>query len=76
VLSGLGFAGLLAILGTFAGVLWTLVLGVGGAPGSALANPGVRYESRTVVRTGTAITFLADAYLLLAGWGWLPSFRL
>lgn len=66
MLSSLGFAGLLAILGTFAAVLWTAVLGVGGAPGSALARVGTRYASRFLVRTGTTVTFLIDAYLLLA----------
>ncbi len=65
MLTSLGVAGLLGILGTFAAVLWTAVLGVGGAPGSALAVLGTRYGKRTLITAGTAVSFVLESYLLL-----------
>jgi hypothetical protein len=65
MLTSLGVAGLLGIVGTFAAVLWTVVLGVGGAPGSALAVLGTRYGKRTLITVGTAISFVLESYLLL-----------
>jgi hypothetical protein len=66
MLTSLGVAGLLAIVGTIAAVLWTLVLGIGGAPGTALALLGTRRRRRSLVTTGTAVSFLIESYLLLA----------
>ena len=66
MLTTLGVAGLLGIVGTFAAVLWTVVLGVGGAPGSALAVLGTRYRKRTLVTAGTFVSFVLESYLLLA----------
>lgn len=74
MLSSLGFAGLLGILGTFAAVLWTFVLVIGGAPGSALVGLGARYRKRVLIRAGTTLTFLLDAYLLLAFAGLVTRF--
>jgi hypothetical protein len=65
MLTSLGVAGLLGILGTFAAVLWTAVLGVGGAPGSALAVLGTRYGKPTLITVGTVISFVLESYLLL-----------
>jgi hypothetical protein len=65
MLTSLGVAGLLGILGTFAAVLWTVVLGVGGAPGSALAVLGTRYGKPTLITVGTVISFILESYLLL-----------
>jgi hypothetical protein len=65
MLTSLGVAGLLGILGTFAAVLWTVVLGVGGAPGSALAVLGTRYRKPTLITAGTVISFILESYLLL-----------
>ena len=66
MLTSLGVAGLLGIVGTFAAVLWTVVLGVGGAPGSALAVLGTRYGKRGLIRIGTFLSFVIESYLLLA----------
>jgi hypothetical protein len=66
MLTSLGVAGLLGIIGTFAAVLWTVVLGVGGAPGSALAVLGTRYGKRTLITVGTFVSFVVESYLLLA----------
>jgi hypothetical protein len=74
MLASLGFAGLLGILGTFAAVLWTVVLGIGGVPGSALAVLGTRYGKAPLVRIGTGLTFLLEAYLLLAFAGLVTRF--
>lgn len=65
MLTSLGFAGLAAITGTFAAVLWTLVLKVGSVPGSALAMAGTRHEKRGLVTAGVALAFLVEAYLVL-----------
>jgi hypothetical protein len=66
MLTSLGVAGLLGIVGTFAAVVWTVVLGVGGAPGSVLAVLGTRYGNRGLIRVGTFLTFVVESYLLLA----------
>jgi hypothetical protein len=66
MLTSLGVAGLLGILGTLAAVLWTVVLAVGGAPGSAVALLGARRGRRGLVNAGIALSFLIDSYLLLA----------
>jgi hypothetical protein len=66
MLTSLGVAGLLGIVGTFAAVLWTVVLGVGGAPGSALAVLGTRYRKRGLITLGTFLSFVVESYLLLA----------
>jgi hypothetical protein len=74
MLTSLGVAGLLGIVGTFAAVLWTVVLGVGGAPGSALAVLGTRREKRALVTTGIVVSFLLESYLLLAFAGLVVRF--
>jgi hypothetical protein len=66
MLTSLGFAALLGILGTFAAVLYTVVLAFGGAPGSALAILGTRYGKRGLVTAGTGLSFAVESYLLLA----------
>ncbi len=66
MLTSLGVAGLLGIIGTFAAVVWTVVLGVGGAPGAALARLGTRYHKVALISVGTIVTFLIESYLLLA----------
>ena len=66
MLTSLGVAALLGILGTFAAVLWTLVLRIGGAPGSALAVLGTLRERRGLIQAGVVLSFLIESYLLLA----------
>ena len=66
MLTSLGAAGLLGILGTLAAVLYTVVLAFGGAPGSALSILGNRYGNRGLIRAGKALSFVAESYLLLA----------
>ena len=66
MLTSLGVAGLLGIVGTFAAVLWTVVLGVAGAPGSVLTGLGTRYGKRSLINVGTALSFVIESYLLLA----------
>jgi hypothetical protein len=66
MLTSLGAAALLGIIGTFAALLWTVVLAFGGAPGSALAILGARRGSMSLIRAGTALSFVIESYLLLA----------
>ena len=66
MLTSLGVAGLLGIVGTFAAVLYSVVLAFGGAPGSALTILGTRYRRRGLVTAGTVVSFLIESYLLLA----------
>ena len=66
MLTSLGVAALLGILGTFAAALWTVVLKIAGTPGSALAFLGTRRGWRGLVNGGTALSFLIESYLLLA----------
>ena len=66
MLTSLGVAALLGILGTFAAVIWTVVLRIGGAPGSAIAVLGTLRERRGLVNAGVALSFLIESYLLLA----------
>jgi hypothetical protein len=66
MLTSLGVAGLLGIIGTFAAVLWTVVLGVAGTPGTALAGLGTRHGKRVLINLGTVVTFVIESYLLLA----------
>jgi hypothetical protein len=66
MLTSLGVAALLGILGTFAAVVWTVVLRIGGTPGSALAVLGTLRERRGLVKAGVALSFLIESYLLLA----------
>jgi hypothetical protein len=65
MLTSLGVAALLGILGTFAAVLYAVVLAFGGAPGSVLTILGTRYGKRGLITTGTALSFLVESYLLL-----------
>jgi len=66
MLTSLGVAGLLGIVGTFAAVLYTVVLAFAGAPGSALTILGTRYQKPGLVTAGTVLSFLVESYLLLA----------
>ena len=66
MLTSLGVAGFLGIVGTFAAVLWTAVLGVGGAPGSALAVLGTRHGMHGLITMGAVLSFVVESYLLLA----------
>ncbi len=74
MLTSLGVAGLLGILGTFAAVLWTAVLGVGGALGSALAVLGTRSGKHGLITMGTVLSFVVESYLLLAFAGLVVRF--
>ena len=65
MLTSLGVAALLGILGTFAAVLYAVVLAFGGAPGSVSPILGTRYGKRGLITTGTALSFLVESYLLL-----------
>jgi hypothetical protein len=66
MLTSLGVAGLLGILGTFAAVLYTVVLAFGEAPGSVLATLGTRHGKQGLITAGTALSFVVESYLLLA----------
>lgn len=66
MLTSLGVAGLLGIVGTFAAVLWTVVLGVASRPGSALAVLGTRNGKPALITAGTFLSFAVESYLLLA----------
>ena len=74
MLTSLGVAGLLGIIGTFAAVLWTVVLGVAGRPGSALAVLGIRHGMRVLITIGTFLSFAVESYLLLAFGGLVIRF--
>ena len=74
MLASLGFASLLAIVGTFAAVVWTYLLRIGGAPGSTLIRVGTRRQWRALVKAGAALSFLLEAYLLLAFAGLVTRF--
>jgi hypothetical protein len=65
MLTSLGVAGLLGIVGTFAAVLYTVVLAFAGAPGSALTILGTRYRRQALVSAGALLSFLVESYLLL-----------
>ena len=65
MLATLGLAALFGILGTFAAVVWTLLLRAAGLPGAAIADAGTRHRQNAVVRSGVALTFLLDAFLLI-----------
>ena len=66
MLTSLGVAGLLGIVGTFAAVLYSVVLAFAGAPGSALTILGTRHQKPALVTAGTLLSFLVESYLLLA----------
>lgn len=65
MLTSLGVAALVGILGTFAAVAWTLVLRLAALPGSTLEGIGTRSGRVGVARSGVVLTFLLDAFLLL-----------
>jgi hypothetical protein len=65
MLTNLGLAALVGILGTFVAVAWTYLLKVAGLPGAAIVRAGTRYGKTWVVRSGIALTFLIDAFLVL-----------
>jgi hypothetical protein len=65
MLSSLGVAGFLGILGSFAAVLWIYVLRLGAWPGSALVLWGSRRDTRWLIHLGTAVIFAVESYLLL-----------
>jgi hypothetical protein len=66
MLTSLGVAALLGILGTFAAAIWTVVLRIGGTPGSALAVLGTLRDRGGLVKAGILVSFLIESYLLLA----------
>jgi hypothetical protein len=66
MLTSLGVAALFGIVGTFAAVLWTFVLKLAALPGAALAKAGTRQDKPGLVRAGVGLTFVVEAYLLLA----------
>ena len=74
MLTSLGVAALLGILGTVAAVLWTVVLRIGGAPGSALAVLGTLRERGGLIKAGVLLSFLIESYLLLAFAGMVIRF--
>ena len=65
MVASLGLAALFGILGTIAAVMWTYLLRVAGLPGAAIARAGSRYEKSALVKSGLALTFLIDAFLIL-----------
>lgn len=74
MLTSLGVAVLLGIVGTIAAVLWTVVLGAAGSPGSALAGLGTRGGKRALITVGTFVSFLLESYLLLVFAGLVVRF--
>ncbi len=65
MVTSLGVAALLGILGTLAAVLWTRVLALGGAPGSLLTGLGTRFGKRPLVAIGAFLSFAVEVYLVL-----------
>jgi len=65
MLTSLGVAALFGILGTLAAVVLTYLLKLAGMPGAAITRSGTRHESAALVRSGVALTFLIDAFLVL-----------
>jgi hypothetical protein len=72
-LTGLGFAALVGILGTFAGVLWARIIALAALPGFALMRAGTRTGKSVVVSAGTVLASLVELYLLLAFAGGISS---
>jgi hypothetical protein len=66
MLTGLGFAALIGIIGTFAGILWAGVVVLAGLPGSSLVRTGTRYRKPAVISAGSVLTAIVELYLLLA----------
>ena len=66
MLSSLGAAALFGILGTFVAVLCTFLIKVAGLPGNVLVRAGTRAGKTPLVRSGIALTFLLDAFLVLS----------
>ncbi len=65
MLSSLGLAALFGIVGTFVAALWTFLLRMAGLPGGIVVRAGTRAGKTPVVRSGLALTFLIDAFLVL-----------
>jgi hypothetical protein len=64
MLTSLGLAALLGILGTFVAVLCAWLLRIAGMPGAAIVGMGTRYHKPSLERIGLALTFLIDAFLI------------
>jgi hypothetical protein len=76
MLTSLGFAGLLGILGTFAAVLWTILVRAAGTPAFALASVSTRYGRPGLVRAGTVLGLVVESYVVLAFGGLTSRFVL
>jgi len=73
-LTSLGFAALIGILGTFAGVLWAGIITFAALPGFALMRAGTRAGKRALISAGTVLASVVELYLLLAFAGATSSF--
>jgi len=74
MLTGLGFAALIAIIGTFAGILWAGVVALSGVPGGSLVRLGTRHRRPAVISAGSVLTAIVEFYLLLAFAGATSTF--
>jgi hypothetical protein len=72
-LTSLGFAALLGILGTFAGVLWAGIIALAAMPGLVLMRVGTRADKSGVISAGTVLASVVELYLLLAFAGAISS---
>ncbi|HEU4700311.1 MAG TPA: hypothetical protein VFS40_14095 [Gemmatimonadales bacterium] len=66
MLRSVGFAVLVAVVGTAVAAAWTFVLGLAGAPGGRLSVAAAQRDRGALVLLGAALTFLAQTYLALA----------
>lgn len=66
MLTSLGSAALLGIVGTLLAVVWGTIVRYAGTPAALLAEAGAQRERRWWISTGTALAFLVEAYLILA----------
>jgi len=66
-MAAIGYAILLAMLGTPAAALWTVVIGFGGGPGAMLTKLAMRGNAeRQTPFWGLVLTVLGQAYVALA----------
>jgi hypothetical protein len=66
-MAAIGYALLLAMIGTFLGALWTFAVGLGGAPGAMLTELAMNRRGERVVPTWSLVlTVLGQSYVSLA----------
>ena len=74
MLTSLGFAALIGIVGTFIAVLWAGVIALAGVPGAALSHAGTRYGKPAAISAGSVLASVTEVYLLLAFAGAISAY--